>query len=90
MITKNDISLASASDAAIVGFNVKLDNGVQGLAKHHGVRILQHTIIYEVIDQVEEAMADLLDVRKHASASSVLPKCGHCSILARIAWLLAA
>lgn len=62
MITKNDISLASASDAAIVGFNVKLDNGVQGLAKHHGVRILQHTIIYEVIDQVEEAMADLLDV----------------------------
>ncbi len=62
IITKNDISLASASAAAIVGFNVKLDNGVQGLAKHHGVRIIQHTIIYEVLDQVEEAMADLLDV----------------------------
>jgi translation initiation factor IF-2 len=62
IITKNDISLASASSAAIVGFNVKLDNGVQGLAKHHGVRIIQHTIIYEVIEQVEEAMADLLDV----------------------------
>jgi len=62
IITKNDISLASASAAAIVGFNVKLDNGVQGLAKHHSVRIIQHTIIYEIIDQVEEAMADLLDV----------------------------
>jgi translation initiation factor IF-2 len=62
LITKNDVSLASASDAAIVGFNVKLDTGVQGLAKHHSVRIIQHTIIYEIIDQVEDAMADLLDV----------------------------
>ncbi|WPJ94067.1 translation initiation factor IF-2 [Coraliomargarita algicola] len=60
-ITKNDITLASAGGAMIVGFNVKLDNGVQSLAKHHDIRIIQHAIIYELIDQVEEAMADLLD-----------------------------
>jgi len=60
-ITKNDVTLASAGGAMIVGFNVKLDNGVQSLAKHHDIRIIQHAIIYELIDQVEEAMADLLD-----------------------------
>jgi translation initiation factor IF-2 len=60
-ITKNDVTLASAGGATIVGFNVKLDNGVQSLAKHHDVRIIQHEIIYELIDQVEAAMADLLD-----------------------------
>ena len=60
-ITKNDVTLASAGGATIVGFNVKLDNGVQSLAKHHDIRIVQHAIIYELIDQVEEAMADLLD-----------------------------
>lgn len=62
-VSKNDIAFASASadGATIVGFNVKLDNGVQSLAKHHDVRIIQHEIIYELIDQVEEAMAELLD-----------------------------
>lgn len=60
-ITKSDITLASAGGAMVVGFNVKLDNGVQSLAKHHDIRIVQHAIIYELIDQVEEAMADMLD-----------------------------
>ena len=60
-ITKNDITLASAGGAIVVGFNVKLDNGVQSLAKHHNIRIVQHAIIYELIEQVEEAMADMLD-----------------------------
>ena len=61
-ISKNDIILASAGGAVVVGFNVKLDNGVQSLAKHHDIRIVRHAIIYELIDQVEEAMADMLDV----------------------------
>ncbi len=60
-VTKNDVTLASAGGATIVGFNVKLDNGVQSLAKHHDVRIVQHDIIYELIDRVEEAMAEMLD-----------------------------
>jgi len=61
MVTKNDVTLASAGGAMVVGFNVRLDNGVQSLAKHHDIRIIQHEIIYELIDQVEEAMAELLD-----------------------------
>jgi translation initiation factor IF-2 len=61
MITKNDITLASAGGAMVIGFNVRLDNGVQSLAKHHDIRIVQHEIIYELIDQVEEAMAELLE-----------------------------
>ena len=62
-ISKNDIALASAgeADVTIVGFNVRLDNGVQSQAKHHEVRIIQHNIIYELLDQVEECMAELLD-----------------------------
>ena len=62
-ISKSDIALASAgeTDVTIVGFNVRLDNGVQSLAKHHDVRIIQHDIIYELLDQVEECMAELLE-----------------------------
>lgn len=60
-ITQNDVINASASEATIVGFNTKLDNGVQAILKHHNVRLIQHNIIYELIDQVKEAMAELLD-----------------------------
>lgn len=60
-ISKVDVEMASSSDAVIVGFNVKLDNGVAPLVKNKGVRILQHNIIYELIDQVKEEMAELLD-----------------------------
>ncbi len=61
VITKNDITLADSSEACVVGFNVKQENGVTALAKHHGVRIIQHNIIYELITSVEEAMSELLD-----------------------------
>ena len=62
-ISKNDVALAGASeeDVTIVGFNVRLDNGVQSQAKHHNVRIIRHDIIYELIDQVKECMAELLE-----------------------------
>ncbi|MGF1483236.1 MAG: translation initiation factor IF-2 [Opitutales bacterium] len=63
-VSKNDIQLASASEAAIVAFNVRLDNGVQAQAKHHNVQILQRDIIYELIDEVRDAMAALLDPEK--------------------------
>lgn len=60
-INLNDIKLAHASEAIIVGFNTKLENGVQAAAKHDQIRILQHNIIYELIDQVKDAMRELLD-----------------------------
>ena len=60
-VSKNDVTLASAGDATIVGFNVKLDNGVQSAAKHENVSLIQNEIIYELLNQVEEAMVDLLE-----------------------------
>ncbi len=61
LVTKNDVLMAAAAGATIIGFNTKLENGVTPLAKHHGVRIESFTIIYEMGDKVREMMADLLD-----------------------------
>lgn len=61
LITKNDVMVASTSGAVIIGFNVRQENGVTKIAKHHGVEIYLHNIIYELFDQVKEAMAGMLD-----------------------------
>jgi len=60
-ITESDVSLASASKAIILGFHTRIDNGVSDLAKREGIQIKLYAIIYELIDQVKEAMAGLLD-----------------------------
>ncbi|MDR1595809.1 MAG: translation initiation factor IF-2 [Puniceicoccales bacterium] len=64
-ISKNDITLANASKAQIVAFNVKIEANAQVLAKQLGVKVIQHNIIYELVDQVREAMADCLDPELH-------------------------
>ena len=61
LVTKNDVLMAGASGAVIIGFHTKLENGVTPLAKHHGVRVETYDIIYEMGDKVREMMADLLD-----------------------------
>ncbi len=61
IISKNDVLMASASKAVIIGFNTKQENGVVALAKHHGVTIQSFGIIYELGDKVKELMADLLE-----------------------------
>ncbi len=60
-ISENDILLASASDAVVIGFNVKTENLAVGAAKREGVQIKLYSIIYELIDQIKDAMAELLD-----------------------------
>ncbi len=60
-ISKSDISLASAGGASIVGFNVRLDTGVQSLAKHESIQMILNPIIYELLDEVEEVMVNMLD-----------------------------
>ena len=60
-ITESDVALASASEAVILGFHTRVDSGVADKAKHEGVQIKLYAIIYELIDQVKEAMAGLLD-----------------------------
>ena len=60
-ITVNDIMLASASNAVILGFHVALEPGVGASAKHEGVEVHLHMVIYELIDQVRRAMLGLLE-----------------------------
>jgi translation initiation factor IF-2 len=61
LVTKNDILMAGAAGAVVIGFHTRLENGVTPLAKHHGVRVETFEIIYEMGDKVREMMADLLD-----------------------------
>lgn len=60
-ISKNDVSLASAAGASIVAFNIGMETGVAPFAKHEGTRIFKHNIIYELINNVRDAMAEELD-----------------------------
>jgi len=76
-ITESDILLASASDAIIIGFNVKVESTSVSVAKKEGVQIKLYSIIYELLDQVKEAMLGLLDpetrerVMGHAKVKTV-------------------
>src|SRR6185503_3103740 len=60
-ITESDVLLASASSAIVLGFHTRIDSGVSDVAKREGVQIKLYAIIYELVDQVKEAMAGLLD-----------------------------
>jgi translation initiation factor IF-2 len=60
-ISESDILLASASNAVAVGFNTKVENMAVTAAKREGVQIKLYSIIYELIDQIKDAMAGLLD-----------------------------
>src|SRR5690606_37268095 len=60
-ISENDVLLASASDAIVIGFNVKVENNAASAAKREGVQVKLFSIIYELFDQVKEALLGLLD-----------------------------
>src|SRR5256886_3836299 len=60
-ISESDILLASASNAVVVGFNVKVENIAVSAARREGVQIKLYSIIYELLDQIKEAMAGLLE-----------------------------
>src|SRR5579884_941921 len=60
-ITESDVLLASASDAIIIGFNVRPERNAQAVAEQQKVDIRLHSIIYELIDEVKMAMTGLLE-----------------------------
>jgi translation initiation factor IF-2 len=60
-ISESDILLASASNAVVIGFNVKVESMAVSAARREGVQVKLYSIIYELIDQIKEAMAGLLD-----------------------------
>jgi len=59
-ITETDVLLASASNAVIIGFNVRPERKANELAQLENVDIRLHTVIYEVVDEVKKAMTGLL------------------------------
>jgi translation initiation factor IF-2 len=60
-ITETDVLLASASNAIIVGFNVRPERNAQSVAEQEKVDIRLHTIIYELADEIKRAMTGMLD-----------------------------
>ncbi|MFI5071351.1 MAG: translation initiation factor IF-2 [Terriglobales bacterium] len=60
-ITESDVLLASASNAIIIGFNVRPERKAQELAEQEKVDIRLHSIIYELQDEIKRAMTGLLD-----------------------------
>ena len=60
-INESDITLAVASSAVVIGFNVRPDNNAKQMAQTEQVDIRLHSIIYKVIEEIEAAMTRLLD-----------------------------
>ncbi len=63
-ITENDVMLAAASGAVVVGFNVKADAAARRVAEQEGVSIRTYRVIYELLDDIEKALKGLLEPEK--------------------------
>ena len=59
-ITESDVSLASASGAAIIGFNVRASKEAREASEREGVEIRYYNIIYDLVDDVKKAMSGML------------------------------
>ena len=59
-VTKDDVNLASAFDAIIIGFNIRPDNNAKEAADREGVDIRLYRVIYQAIEDIEKAMKGLL------------------------------
>jgi len=60
-ISEDDVLLASASEALVVGFNVKVERNAQATAEQQRVDIRLHSIIYELIDEITQSMTGMLE-----------------------------
>ena len=60
-INESDVLLASASNAIVIGFNVRPDRNASDVADREKVDIRLHSVIYNVVDEMKKAMAGLLD-----------------------------
>ena len=60
-VNESDIMLAAASDALVIGFNVKIESEAERLADHEGVSVRNYKIIYDLIADVKAAMEGLLE-----------------------------
>ena len=59
-ITESDVNLAAASQAVIIGFNVRAEAPARRLIDHSGVDVRYHSVIYDAVDEVKAAMSGML------------------------------
>ena len=59
-ITESDVHLALASGAIVIGFNVRAEAGSRSLAQEEGVEIRYYSVIYDLIDEIKQAMSGML------------------------------
>ena len=60
-ITESDVVLANASNAILIGFNIRPNNSIKDYAKENGVEIRLYDIIYKAVEEMEAAMKGMLD-----------------------------
>ena len=86
-ITENDVTLAAASQAVIVGFQVRPSQGARKLAEREGVDIRQYSIIYDAIEEAKEAMEGMLEpiVKEEMTATVEVRQVFHISKVGFIA-----
>jgi len=71
-ISENDVNLAAASQAVIIGFNVRADQSARKLAEHEGIDIRYYNIIYDAVDDVKAAMSGMLSPEKRETTLGLL------------------
>ena len=59
-INESDINLAAASDAIVIGFNVRADAAAKRVAGEHGIEIRYYSVIYDIIDDIKAVMSGML------------------------------
>ena len=86
-ITENDVTLAAASQAVIVGFQVRPSQGARRLADREGVEIRQYSIIYDAIEEAKEAMEGMLEpvMREEMTATVEVRQVYHISKVGYVA-----
>ncbi len=60
-VTESDVTLAKASDAAVVGFNVRANSQARQAARQEGIEIRYYNVIYDLVDDIKAAMSGLLE-----------------------------
>ena len=72
MVTETDVTLAKASNAVLIAFNVKPSKEAKKLAENENIKISSYNIIYEVLDYIKKRMSGLLtpDVEESISGSA--------------------
>ena len=86
-ISENDVTLAAASQAVIVGFQVRPSQAARKLAEHDGVDIRLYSVIYDAIEEVREAMEGMLEpvIKEEVTATIEVRQVYHISKVGYVA-----